>query len=52
MSDGSGQINFKGIGLQGGTDSLYTLNGLDGWLYKYNPCYGFTSVYYYDLAVS
>ncbi|XP_039263438.2 uncharacterized protein LOC120339391 [Styela clava] len=50
MSDGSGRINLKSLALTSG--AAFTSDGLDGWLYKYNPCNGFDVVYYYDVAVA
>lgn len=51
MSDGSGQINLRSIGLQEGNDSVFSMPGGDGWLYKYNPCYEFSWGLFDGLAV-
>ena len=53
MSDGTGRVNLRSIGLKGDslTEAAFTADGLDGWLYKYNPCTEFSLLYYDNLAV-
>ena len=62
MVDGSGEINLSSLGNVDNSHSL-SVAGADGFLYYFNPCYGFNvskvedagHVYhddYFDLAVS
>ena len=53
MSDNSGSINLRSVGMQG-SPAFETGIGSDGWSYQYNPCYPFVSAVtaFSDLAVS
>lgn len=50
MADNSGDINLRSVGLKNGSPK-YVIAGTDSWSYSYNPCYGFSSTYFTDLAV-
>ena len=54
MSDGSGVINLRSVGNPGfgRQDPAFEVLGDDGWYYRYNPCYSWNSVQFYNLAVS
>jgi len=50
MSDGSGTIDLNSLASRTGSPR-WTVDGLDGWDYSYNPCVGFSSSQFTDLAV-
>ena len=51
MSDGSGSINLRSIASRNGY-AKFQLDGGDKYLYSYNPCVGYNTVQFDDLAVS
>ncbi|XP_078488698.1 uncharacterized protein LOC100181772 [Ciona intestinalis] len=50
MSDGTGLINLNSLASNNGTPT-WTIQDSYGWQYEYNPCVGFTSLYYSNLAI-
>nr|XP_039263779.1 uncharacterized protein LOC120339676 [Styela clava] len=50
MDDGSGIINLRSLAHPGNLPK-WTLSGGDGWMYKYNPCLGYSLGINSDLAV-
>ncbi|CAK8680767.1 unnamed protein product [Clavelina lepadiformis] len=50
MSDNSGIINLKSLASSTGQPRWEIPDGV-GWIYRYNPCVGFNSVQFSDLAV-